>query len=128
MSVFLLIGYCEAVLPAFHNCADDLQIVAENRPFGVEAVLNQKPNEPIGQNFISCATLNGERDKGNRQTRLKSMQHTYIIFIRRKRMRMRKHTFLCKKSTYTHTDRLEVNTQFIKIPSHTYFWCGQTGP
>lgn len=93
MSVFLLVGYCEAVLPAFHNCADDLQIVAENRPFGVEAVLNQKPKEPIGQNFISCATLNGERDKGKRQTRLKSMQHTNIIFIRK---------FLCKKSTCTH--------------------------
>jgi len=69
MSVFLLVGYCEAVLPAFHNCADNLQIVAENSSFGVEAVLKQKPKEPIGQNLIFCITLNGERDKGKRQTR-----------------------------------------------------------
>lgn len=51
------VRHMQAVFPALYQSADDLQVVAENGPFRVEAVLHQKLQEPIGEDFISGVSL-----------------------------------------------------------------------
>lgn len=38
----LPVRYMQTVFPALHQSANDLQVVAENGPLGVEAVLHQE--------------------------------------------------------------------------------------
>ena len=55
------VGHTQTVLPALHQGADDLQVVAEHRPLAVEAVLHQELQQPIGQHLIPGVTL-GDRE------------------------------------------------------------------
>lgn len=53
----LPVGHMQTVFPALNQSANDLQVVSENRPLGVEAVLHQELQQPVGEHFISGVTL-----------------------------------------------------------------------
>lgn len=47
----------QTVLPALHQSTNDLQVVAKNGSFGVEAVLHQKLQQAVRKDFISGVSL-----------------------------------------------------------------------
>lgn len=47
----------QTVFPALYQSADDLQVVAENGPLRVKAVLHHELQQPVGKDFISGVTL-----------------------------------------------------------------------
>lgn len=51
------VRHMKTVLPALHHGADDLQVVPENCPLGVEAVLHQELQQPVGEHFVLGVTL-----------------------------------------------------------------------
>lgn len=53
----LPVRHMQTVFPALHHGADDLQVVPENCPLGVEAVLHQELQQPVGEHFVPGVTL-----------------------------------------------------------------------
>lgn len=51
----------QTVSPALHHSADDLQVVPENCPLGVEAVLHQELQQPVGEHFVLGVPLDRKR-------------------------------------------------------------------
>lgn len=47
----------QTVFPALHQSANDLQVVSENSPLGVEAVLHQELQQPVSEHFVSGVAL-----------------------------------------------------------------------
>lgn len=53
----LPVRHMQTVLPTLHHGADDLEVVAENCPLGVEAVLHQELQQAVGEHFVPGVTL-----------------------------------------------------------------------
>lgn len=52
-----LVWNVQTVFPAFHYGANNLQIMPEHGPFGMEAISHQKLNQTIGKDLISSVSL-----------------------------------------------------------------------
>lgn len=53
----LPVRHMQTVFPALHHGADDLQVVPENWLLGVEAVLHQELQQPVGEHLVLGVTL-----------------------------------------------------------------------
>lgn len=71
----LPVRHMQTVLPTLHHGADDLEVVAENCPLGVEAVLHQELQQAVGEHFVPGVIL----DRYRRTNRTSERHFSHVV-------------------------------------------------